>query len=58
MIVLLSIGFGCFSLHQRIEYKIDEIKEVIGMDVFMALVLVIAGGFLTYLALDAARRAK
>ena len=28
------------------------------MDVLMALVLIIAGGFLTYLALDAARRAK
>ena len=28
IIVLLSIGFGCFSLHQRIEYKIDEIRRL------------------------------
>ena len=26
--VLFSIGFGCFSLHQRIEYKMDEIKRL------------------------------
>ena len=31
---------------------------VIAMEIIMALVLVAAGGFLTYLALDAVRRAK
>lgn len=25
---LLSIGFGCFALHQRIEAKIDKIKRL------------------------------
>lgn len=33
-------------------------KDSLVMDILMALVLVVAGGFLTYLALDAARRAK
>lgn len=25
---LLSIGFGCFALHQRIESKIDDVKRL------------------------------
>jgi hypothetical protein len=25
---LVSIGFGCFALHQRIESKIDEVKRL------------------------------
>ncbi len=25
---LLSIGFGCFTLHRRIKSKIDEIKRL------------------------------
>ncbi len=25
---LLSIGFGCFALHQRIESKIDAVKRL------------------------------
>ena len=25
---LISIGFGCFALHERIESKIDEVKRL------------------------------
>ena len=28
LIALISIGFGCFTLHRRIESKIDEIKRL------------------------------
>ena len=27
-VALLSIGFGCFALHRRIESKIDEVKRL------------------------------
>jgi hypothetical protein len=28
LVRLLSIGFGRFALHQRIEFKIDEVKRL------------------------------
>jgi hypothetical protein len=47
-----------FYLSKQIEFKIDKVKRLQPMEALMALVLIGAAGFLTYLALDAVRHAK